>query len=203
MYSCHVDKVFLSVLTGCQQQHFEVFFFFFFFCPISALHVALVMSDPSRQPRRYPSRVPVRISRNYTKLPPILQTARSTDTNNDSSRSAVIIHPAENSLPPTRLTPLAHLPKDEEDHSLKPTLTSTTNDTNHHSSISIDASEFWVKLGQHIAKEPLPNPNDRGHQRTPNKVVRIFVSSTFTDFFNEREVLIKQVIQNFSTRSRH
>ncbi|CAF1487348.1 unnamed protein product [Adineta ricciae] len=151
------------------------------------------MSDPSRQLRRYSSRVPVRISRNYTKLPPISQTARSTDTNNDSSRSADIIHPAENALPPTRLTPLAHSPKDGEDHSLKPTLTSTTNDTNHHSSIPIDASKFWVKLGEHVAKEPLPNSNDRGHQRTPNKVVRIFVSSTFTDFFNEREVLIKQV----------
>ena len=30
------------------------------------------------------------------------------------------------------------------------------------------------------------------HDKTPNSI-RVFVSSTFTDFFNEREILVKQV----------
>jgi hypothetical protein len=50
-----------------------------------------------------------------------------------------------------------------------------------------------MRLYEDIAKERLKHSNDHGNQKTPNKVVRIFVSSTFTDFFNEREVLIKRV----------
>jgi hypothetical protein len=58
----------------------------------------------------------------------------------------------------------------------------------------LDPREFWVKLRKHIVNETSVHNDDHGNQRTPNKVVRIFVSSTFTDFFNEREVLIKKVM---------
>lgn len=58
---------------------------------------------------------------------------------------------------------------------------------------SEDPRDFWNSLHQHLANEPRADENNHGNQRTPNKVVRIFVSSTFTDFFNEREVLIKKV----------
>ncbi|UJR29657.1 hypothetical protein I4U23_017205 [Adineta vaga] len=53
--------------------------------------------------------------------------------------------------------------------------------------------DFWINLREHISRERLKLYNNHGNQRTSNKVVRIFVSSTFTDFFNEREVLIKKV----------
>jgi hypothetical protein len=56
-----------------------------------------------------------------------------------------------------------------------------------------DNCDFWVKLRQHLANEPTVHSEHRGNQQTLNKVVRIFVSSTFTDFFNEREMLIKHV----------
>lgn len=59
--------------------------------------------------------------------------------------------------------------------------------------ISIDVKDFWVKLREHINSDRLKSYDKHGIQRTSNKVVRIFVSSTFTDFFNEREVLIKKV----------
>lgn len=59
--------------------------------------------------------------------------------------------------------------------------------------ISIDVKDFWIKLREHITRERLKSYDKHGNQRTSNKVVRIFVSSTFTDFFNEREVLIKKV----------
>ncbi len=58
---------------------------------------------------------------------------------------------------------------------------------------TIDAKDFWTKLREHFNKERLKLYDQHGNQQTPNKVVRIFVSSTFTDFFNEREVLIKKV----------
>ncbi|CAF2483758.1 unnamed protein product [Rotaria sp. Silwood2] len=57
----------------------------------------------------------------------------------------------------------------------------------------LDTNNFWDRLDEHIANQTLEHNDDHGHQQTPNKVVRIFVSSTFTDFFNEREVLIKKV----------
>ncbi|CAF0886903.1 unnamed protein product [Didymodactylos carnosus] len=54
--------------------------------------------------------------------------------------------------------------------------------------------QFWSQLRQHIASQTTKNDNwNHGLQKTNNKVVRVFVSSTFTDFFNEREVLIKKV----------
>ena len=56
-----------------------------------------------------------------------------------------------------------------------------------------DPRDFWIRLHQHLAREPPTDERHHGNQKTPNKVVRIFVSSTFTDFFNEREVLIKKV----------
>ena len=59
--------------------------------------------------------------------------------------------------------------------------------------LSTDVKDFWVKLREHINTEKLKSYDKHGNQRTSNKVVRIFVSSTFTDFFNEREVLIKKV----------
>jgi hypothetical protein len=59
----------------------------------------------------------------------------------------------------------------------------------------VDAKDFWVRLHEDITKERLEQSNKHGNQQTPNKVVRIFVSSTFTDFFNEREVLIKKVMK--------
>lgn len=59
--------------------------------------------------------------------------------------------------------------------------------------LSTDVQDFWAKLREHINTERLKPYDKRGNQRTSNKVVRIFVSSTFTDFFNEREVLIKKV----------
>jgi hypothetical protein len=58
---------------------------------------------------------------------------------------------------------------------------------------SEDPRDFWIKLHEHLAHETRADEHNHGNQRTPNKVVRIFVSSTFTDFFNEREVLIKKV----------
>jgi hypothetical protein len=55
--------------------------------------------------------------------------------------------------------------------------------------------DFWTRLGEHIQIEQTSMPyTSHGNQHTRNKVVRIFVSSTFTDFFNEREVLIKKVL---------
>ncbi|UJR37208.1 hypothetical protein I4U23_029917 [Adineta vaga] len=150
------------------------------------------MSNPSRQQRRFPSRTPVRISRNYPKLPPIPQTAHSIDPDNDSDKHISIIHPAEHTLPSTKLVPITPV-LSNEDLSTKPVLDGTDIESNRDLSTSIDVSEFWAKLRRHIANESLSNPDDHGCQQTPNKVVRIFVSSTFTDFFNEREILIKKV----------
>jgi hypothetical protein len=65
---------------------------------------------------------------------------------------------------------------------------------------AIDIKDFWIKLRKHIANEKLEQYDDHGNQQTPNKVVRIFVSSTFTDFFNEREVLIKKVMKIFTNK---
>lgn len=58
---------------------------------------------------------------------------------------------------------------------------------------SSEQNHFWIQLRQHINTERVKPYDKHGNQRTTNKVVRIFVSSTFTDFFNEREVLIKKV----------
>ena len=92
------------------------------------------------------------------------------------SRSPVQVHPGYPILPPISST---HQPAEQENAS------STTNDA--------DVNNFWIQLREHINTERLKPYDKRGNQRTSNKVVRIFVSSTFTDFFNEREVLIKKV----------
>lgn len=60
-------------------------------------------------------------------------------------------------------------------------------------------NDFWDNLHEHIANQTIKDINDHGKQNTTNKVVRIFVSSTFTDFFNEREVLIKKVTETIVT----
>lgn len=57
----------------------------------------------------------------------------------------------------------------------------------------MDVKYFWIKLREHINAERLKSYDKHGNQTRSHKVVRIFVSSTFTDFFNEREVLIKKV----------
>jgi hypothetical protein len=62
----------------------------------------------------------------------------------------------------------------------------------------VEAPDFWVRFRENITKERLKHYDNHGNQQTPNKVVRIFVSSTFTDFFNEREVLIKKVMKIFT-----
>lgn len=56
-----------------------------------------------------------------------------------------------------------------------------------------DTQDLWVRLHEDITKKRPKSIPIHGNQQTSNKVVRIFVSSTFTDFFNEREVLIKRV----------
>ena len=57
--------------------------------------------------------------------------------------------------------------------------------------------DFWLRLRRDLDKYKAQAQNsNRGNQQTGNKIVRIFVSSTFTDFFNEREVLIKKVEPN-------
>ena len=92
------------------------------------------------------------------------------------SRSPVQVHPGYPILPPIPTTPQS------VDQQNSP---SNANDA--------DVNEFWSHLREHIDTERLNHYDKRGNQRTSNKVVRIFVSSTFTDFFNEREVLIKKV----------
>ena len=92
------------------------------------------------------------------------------------STLSVPIHPGYPVLPPISPT---HQSVEQE---------SSSSNTN-----NIDVKDFWIQLREHIHSERLKPSNEHGNQRTSNKVVRIFVSSTFTDFFNEREVLIKKV----------
>ncbi|CAF1128328.1 unnamed protein product [Adineta ricciae] len=75
-------------------------------------------------------------------------------------------------------------------YSVLPPISSSSSECDKTSS---DVKDFWIKLREHINSERLKPYDKHGNQRTSNKVVRIFVSSTFTDFFNEREVLIKKV----------
>lgn len=61
-----------------------------------------------------------------------------------------------------------------------------------------EIEELWKRIDYQIkthsnAKTVL-NVQENGLKVTSRfKVIRVFVSSTFTDFFNEREVLVKQV----------
>ncbi|CAF4588702.1 unnamed protein product [Rotaria sp. Silwood1] len=116
------------------------------------------MSHPSKSQQRFPFRTLVHVRRNYRKLPPIVQTARSIEENGSS----------KSSLSPTTIDFRYETPP-------------------------LDTNNFWDRLHEHIANQTLEHNDDHGRQQAPNKVVRIFVSSTFTDFFNEREVLIKKV----------
>jgi hypothetical protein len=134
-------------------------FFSFLFVVILFFFPFPVMSNPTRSQQRFPFRTPVRVQRNYRKLPPITQTVRPIEQENE---------PTGSSLSTADVDIKCETPP-------------------------VDAKDFWTKLRQHIANERLKRYDDHGNQQAPNKVVRIFVSSTFTDFFNEREVLIKKV----------
>ena len=97
----------------------------------------------------------------------------------------VQVHPGYPILPP--ILPTNHSVEQENSSS------NTNNVGVECEKISVDVKDFWIKLREHINRERLKSYDTHGIQRTSNKVVRIFVSSTFTDFFNEREVLIKKV----------
>jgi len=106
-------------------------------------------------------------------------------------RTSVRVYRNYSKLPP--ITPTIR-PIEQENEPTESPLSVNNIDIERETS-PVDAKDFWVKLREDIAKERLKHHNDHGNQQTPNKVVRIFVSSTFTDFFNEREVLIKKVIK--------
>ncbi len=138
----------------------------------------LVMSNPTRSQQRFPFRIPVRLNRNCRKLPPITATIRPIEQENEPIISPIrsINEPIKSSLSIDNVDIECETP-------------------------SIDEKDFWINLNKDIAKERLKHhDDDHGNQRTPNKVVRIFVSSTFTDFFNEREVLIKKVMKIFTIK---
>lgn len=97
----------------------------------------------------------------------------------------VPVHPGYQILPP--ISPSNHSVEQQSSSS------NANNVDAESEKISIDVKDFWIKLREHINGERLKSYDKHGNQRTSNKVVRIFVSSTFTDFFNEREVLIKKV----------
>ncbi|CAF0801098.1 unnamed protein product [Adineta steineri] len=147
------------------------------------------MSSPFRQQRSFPCRIPVRISRNYSKLPPITPSIHSIDDENRSTKTTNTPRSVDQINLSRQPTPIVN---STEYNNFKSSLSIDSTDIDHEISPK-DVSEFWTKLRQHISKETSKNSDNHGCQQTPNKVVRIFVSSTFTDFFNEREVLIKQV----------
>ena len=122
------------------------------------------MSNPTRLQQRSPFRTRVHVRRNFPVLPPIGQ-----------------------STPPP--PPLS---AQTETDSARSALSLTNFDVECQTPTE-DPRDFWTRLHEHLDNEPKENQNYHGNQQTPNKVVRIFVSSTFTDFFNEREVLIKKV----------
>ncbi|CAF3689165.1 unnamed protein product [Adineta steineri] len=99
----------------------------------------------------------------------------------------VQVHPGYPILPPILST----------NHTVEQENASSSSNTNNVEveceKLPLDVKDFWIKLREHINNERLKSYDKHGNQRTSNKVVRIFVSSTFTDFFNEREVLIKKV----------
>jgi hypothetical protein len=107
------------------------------------------------------------------------------DALNSQQQFPVQVHPGYPILPP--IPPTNHSVK-QKNSSLN-----TNNVDVECEQISPDVEDFWIKLREHIGRERFQSYDKHGNQRTSNKVVRIFVSSTFTDFFNEREVLIKKV----------
>ncbi len=156
-------------------------FFSFLFVAIKFFFSFPVMSNSARSQRRFPFRTPVRIQRNYRKLPPITQTIRPIEED------------------PIEQIPIKQIPIKQEIQPAKSSLSIGNIDIKCETP-SVDVNDFWIQLRQHIAQERLERYDDHGNQQTPNKVVRIFVSSTFTDFFNEREVLIKKVKKNIDNK---
>ena len=52
--------------------------------------------------------------------------------------------------------------------------------------------EMWTSIDKEIEENHETYYKPKNVNTTPN-CIRVFVSSTFTDFFNEREVLVKEV----------
>ena len=69
-----------------------------------------------------------------------------------------------------------------------------TNEQVHKDENQITVDKIWMNIDAEF-KEKASKENiiDIG-KKTSHKAIRIFVSSTFTDFFNRREVLVKQVV---------
>ncbi|CAF4441256.1 unnamed protein product, partial [Adineta steineri] len=135
------------------------------------------MSSPFRQQRSFPCRIPVRISRNYSKLPPITPSIHSIDDENRSTKTTNTPRSVDQINLSRQPTPIIN---STEYNNFKSSLSIDSIDIDHEISPK-DVSEFWTKLRQHISKETSKNSDNHGCQQTPNKVVRIFVSSTFTD----------------------
>ena len=55
-------------------------------------------------------------------------------------------------------------------------------------------SPLETKLAFHYQNHPAKLRRSASVKHIGYKAIRVFVSSTFTDFFNEREVLVKQVL---------
>jgi hypothetical protein len=145
------------------------------------------MSNPTRSQQRFPFRIPVRLYKNYRRLPPITATIRPIEQENEPIISPIPSKKQENE---PIISPIRSIERENEP--IKSSLSINNVDIECETP-RIDQEDFWINLHKHIAKERLKHHDDHGSQRTRNKVVRIFVSSTFTDFFNEREVLIKKV----------
>lgn len=129
------------------------------------------MSNPARLQQRSPFRTQVRVRRNFPVLPPIGQV---TPTPLPLSKVPSVIESTRSSLSIQNVEVECETPTE-------------------------DPRDFWIRLHEHLDNELTENRTNHGNQRTLNKVVRIFVSSTFTDFFNEREVLIKKVRRSFDS----
>jgi len=122
------------------------------------------MSNPTRSQQRFPFRIPVRLYKNCRRLPPITATIRPIEQENEPI-----------------ISPIRSIERENEP--IKSSLSINNVDIEYETP-RIEHEDFWINLHKHIAKERLKHhDDDHGSQRTPNKVVRIFVSSTFTDFF--------------------
>jgi hypothetical protein len=54
--------------------------------------------------------------------------------------------------------------------------------------------KIWLNIDAELTSGAKKQSLNDTSIKTSHKAIRIFVSSTFTDFFNEREILVKQVI---------
>lgn len=59
--------------------------------------------------------------------------------------------------------------------------------------------EIWKRIDSEIKSYSNDTSSNKTEEKglkivKRNKTIRVFVSSTFTDFFSEREILIKQVL---------